>query len=48
MMLSFPRNFLWGSACSAYQIEGAWNEGGKGENTHDHYARIPEYAHFYE
>ena len=48
MTLSFPKDFLWGSACSAYQIEGAWNEGGKGENCHDHYSRLPEYAHFYE
>ena len=47
MALSFPKNFLWGAACSAYQVEGAWNEGGKGENCHDHFARIPEYARFY-
>ena len=29
-MTPFPKDFLWGAACSAYQCEGAWNEGGKG------------------
>ena len=48
MSYYFPKDFLWGSACSAYQIEGAWNEGGKGMSCHDHYARLPEYAHYYE
>ena len=24
----FPKNFLWGSASAAYQVEGAWNEEG--------------------
>lgn len=27
--MSFSRNFLWGAASAAYQVEGAWNEDGK-------------------
>ena len=25
-----PDNFLWGGAVAAHQVEGGWNEGGKG------------------
>ena len=31
----FPKNFLWGGATAANQLEGGWNEGGKGLSTAD-------------
>ena len=37
----FPKDFLWGSASAAYQVEGAWNEDGKGKTNWDEFVRIP-------
>lgn len=33
---AFPEGFLWGGATAANQVEGAWNEGGRGPAVSDY------------
>lgn len=40
-LLKFPANFLWGSATSAYQVEGATKEDGRGDSIWDVFCRVP-------
>ena len=35
MTNQLPKDFLWGGAVAAHQVEGGWNEGGKGLDTQD-------------
>jgi len=38
---SFPEGFLWGAATSAYQVEGAVGQDGRGPSIWDTFSRIP-------
>ncbi len=37
----FPTDFMWGVATAAYQVEGAWNDDGRGPSIWDTFAHTP-------
>lgn len=39
--MKFSKDFLFGAATAAYQVEGAWNEDGKGMSNWDQFSKIP-------
>ena len=46
--MSFQKDFLWGAAAASYQVEGAYQEDGKGLNIWDVYTREPGHVAFNE
>ncbi|MBC7321012.1 beta-glucosidase [bacterium] len=41
MLYEFPKDFIWGCATASYQIEGAFNEDGKGPSIWDVFTHTP-------
>lgn len=39
--MGFSKKFVWGAATAAYQVEGAWNEGGRGLTIWDVFSQQP-------
>ena len=39
--MQFPKNFTWGAAAAAYQIEGAWDVDGRGPSVWDVFSQQP-------
>jgi beta-glucosidase len=40
-MQTFPEGFIWGTATSSYQVEGAWDQDGKGWSIWDAFSHTP-------
>lgn len=40
-MIHFPASFVWGTATASFQIEGGWQEGGKGLSIWDAFSHTP-------
>lgn len=43
--MPFSSDFLWGAGSASYQIEGAWNEDGKGPSIWDEFCHTPDHIH---
>jgi beta-glucosidase len=41
MTTAFPKGFVWGASTSAYQVEGAVAEDGRGQSIWDTFSRVP-------